>query len=199
MPANDQHNQGDFMDDFLHNLRSGKLKQTDRNRRDFNDYKGSQRRAPNERRKTDYYAKVTNENFAMIKETLDALAQSQKRMADAVAERNQTQGRIADALESIARLMVDQGEKAESAFHPPEDDRTMYEEGWEVSHHIDGELEKTEETDHTDLMDIISNMRKQGDSWEKIARHFDEQDIPTVSGKGKWRGPAIKKYWMANA
>jgi hypothetical protein len=24
---------------------------------------------------------------------------------------------------------------------------------------------------------------------------MDEQHIPTVSGKGKWRGPAVKKFW----
>ena len=189
------------MDDFLHNLRSGKLKQTDRNRRDFTDYKGAQRRVPNERRKTDYYAKVTNENFTMIKETLDALAQYQKRMADAVIERNKTQGRIADALEAIARLMGHQEKKAAPDVQPSEIEPTTNEKGWEALPYVDDEMEEEEvdETDHVDLMNTISNMRDQGDSWEKIARHFDEQNIPTISGKGKWRGPAIKKYWMTNA
>jgi hypothetical protein len=42
-------------------------------------------------------------------------------------------------------------------------------------------------------------MRAEGDSWEKIARRMDEQGIPTVSGKGKWRGPAIKKVWDAHS
>ena len=93
------------MDDFLHNLRSGKLKHPDRGRRDYTDYKGPQRRAGNERRKPDYYAKVTGENFALVKDSLDALADHQKRIADAMAARKKTDARIADALETIAAML----------------------------------------------------------------------------------------------
>ena len=41
------------MDDFLHNLRSGKLKQSDRSNRSYGDsqYKGGQRRNAMDRRK----------------------------------------------------------------------------------------------------------------------------------------------------
>jgi hypothetical protein len=45
------------------------------------------------------------------------------------------------------------------------------------------------------LLDTIETMRNEGDSWEKIARHFEDQGIRTVSGKGKWRGTAVKKFW----
>ena len=74
------------MDDFLHNLRSGKLKQQDRGRRDYGDYKGPQRRVSSDRRRTDYYAKVTSENFALVKDTIDGLARQQKRIADALTD-----------------------------------------------------------------------------------------------------------------
>jgi hypothetical protein len=193
------------MDDFLHNLRSGKLKQADRGRRDYTDYKGPQRRASNERRRTDYYAKVTNENFALIKETLDVLADSQKRIVDVLVERKKTEARIAGALETIATLIArhlgveevipehktaavveDEGGMdvpiltAEPADNRPDDEDISAE-------------------DQPDLIEIIASMRDEGDSWEKIARYFDEQEIPTLSGKGKWRGPAIKKFWEASA
>ncbi len=192
------------MDDFLHNLRSGKLKQGDQNRRNFNDYKNSQRRVTNERRKTDYYAKVTNENFSMIKQTLDTLADYQKRMADAVAERNKTQSRIADALETIVRLMDREPEEAQaqSTVQAEMPERIQSEEKWDAAPGMDGKSEQgngEKEAENAELIDIISTMRNQGNSWEKIARHFDEQQIPTVSGKGKWRGPAIKKIWTAHA
>ena len=49
------------------------------------------------------------------------------------------------------------------------------------------------------ILDLIAAMRASGNSWEKIARHMDKKSIPTVSGKGKWRGPAVKKFWDANA
>jgi hypothetical protein len=193
------------MDDFLHNLRSGKLKQADRGRRDYTDYKGPQRRASNERRRTDYYAKVTNENFALIKETLDVLADSQKRIVDVLVERKKTEARIAGALETIATTIArhlgveevipehktaavveDEGGMdvpiltAEPADNRPDDEDISAE-------------------DQPDLIEIIASMRDEGDSWEKIARYFDEQKIPTLSGKGKWRGPAIKKFWEASA
>ena len=93
------------MDDFLHNLRSGKLKQPERGRRDYTDYKGPQRRAGNERRRTDYYAKVTGENFALVKEALENLAEQQARIANALAARSGAEARIADALESIAMMI----------------------------------------------------------------------------------------------
>ena len=187
------------MDDFLHNLRSGKLKQSDRGRRDYADYKGPQRRVTNDRRKTDYYAKVTNENFALIKETLDALAVSQKRIADAMEERKKAEFRIADSLESIVRMMrrdLD-GEGTVPQLdnmRKPNDDESV-----DASFDRQSSVENVGSDNDPDPLGIIASMRDKGDSWEKIARFFDEQNIPTVSGKGKWRGPAVKKYWLANA
>lgn len=195
------------MDDFLHNLRSGKLKQADRGRRDYSDYKGPQRRVNNDRRKTDYYAKVTNENFALIKETLDALSDSQKRIAEAMVERGKAETRIAEALENIAKMMKGQHPEAENAISQPdeasnnmESEAGPYPSGATTdSSEFHPDSEDTHLKGQPDLIGTISTMRDQGDSWEKIARHFDEQNIPTVSGKGKWRGPAIKKYWLTNA
>ena len=194
------------MDDFLHNLRSGKLKQTDRGRRDYSDYKGPQRRVNSDRRKTDYYAKVTNENFALIKETLDALSVSQKRIADAMAERGKTEARIAGALENIAKMMEGRHLETEEAISQPDETSNMESEApphpsemATESSAIDVDDEGAGAESQPDLISIISTMRDQGTSWEKIARYVDEQNIPTVSGKGKWRGPAIKKYWLTNA
>lgn len=200
------------MDDFLHNLRSGKLKQPDRGRRDYSDYKGPQRRVSNERRRpgTDYYAKVTNENFALIKETLDKLAGNQNRIADAMVSREKTEARIADALESIVAMMGHRSNGAGILTQPDPMDDT------ETAEDIKGHIAPTEaavkppvaSTDNngklsaenkTELMEIIAAMRNDGNSWEKIARHFDDRKIATVSGKGKWRGPAIKKFWEVNS
>jgi iron-sulfur cluster repair protein YtfE (RIC family) len=193
------------MDDFLHNLRSGKLKQTDRGRRDYTDYKGPQRRASNERRRTDYYTKVTNENFALIKETLDVLVDCQKRVADVMVEREKTEARIAGALETIATL-IGRHLGVEDVISQPKIADDVKDEGGVDSLIIAAEPvgnraddEEISAEDQPDLIEIIATMRDAGDSWEKIARHFDEQKIPTISGKGKWRGPAVKKFWDASA
>lgn len=197
------------MDDFLHNLRSGKLKQPDRGRRDYSDYKGPQRRTSNERRRTDYYAKVTGENFALVKDSLQNLAEQQKRIADALGARTDAESRIADALESIAAMLerhvgtadalaVKQtsagsepgGKASRTADSAPTSDSS---EDW----HITGK--KLTDGDRPKLMQNIASMRDAGQSWEKIARQMIEQAVPTVSGKGIWRGPAVKKFWDAHA
>jgi len=172
------------MDDFLHNLRSGKLKQSDRGRRDFADYKGPQRRVGNDRRRTDYYTKVTGENFALVKEALDTLAEQQKR--------------IADALETIvASLLPAQGAElqessgaavAEASTTPVQTDDDWRSRG-----------PKLAEEDWPRLIQLIATMRDDGQSWEKIARKLVDMCVPTVSGKGSWRGTAVKKFWEANA
>jgi hypothetical protein len=181
------------MDDFLHNLRSGKLKQPDRGRRDYQDYKGPQRRVGNDRRRTDYYAKVTNEHFMLIKESLNALSENQKRIADAVTAKQQTEARIADALEAIAASLSAAGSRQPvdpAPQDPPSSDAppATVTPAATRSSKLDG-------GDKDYLLNTIAAMRADGDSWEKIARHMDSQDVPTVSGKGKWRGAAIKKFW----
>ena len=181
------------MDDFLHNLRSGKLKQADRGRREFTDYKGPQRRVGNERRRTDYYAKVTAENFQLVKESLDVLAENQRRIADAMAAGRQNSARIADALEAIATMLGRHWgyeEMLDKRHQPAPTGNETVED--------DSAADGSDDSAPT-LMDQIAAMRADGDSWEKIARHLDEQKIPTVSGKGKWRGVAVKKFWDANA
>ena len=197
------------MDDFLHNLRSGKLKQPDRGRRDYTDYKGPQRRAGNERRKPDYYAKVTSENFALVKDSLDVLADQQKRIAEAMAARKKTDARIADALETIAAMMGRHlGYENDLPRHSEAMEGEPYEDAGDILvpdqvvdqfADIGTGNQKISDEDKPKLLNIIAAMRDEGDSWEKIARHMDDQNIPTVSGKGKWRGPAIKKFWNANA
>lgn len=196
------------MDDFLHNLRSGKLKQPDRGRRDYTDYKGPQRRVGNDRRRTDYYAKVTNENFATIKDALDILSENQKRIADATTAGIKTEARIADALEAIAVMLErrwgyadvlsDGTQAVDEQTDPDMADESVASEAVAESKTIDSDSDEEDEQAATGLLDIIEAMRTEGSSWEKIARHFDDRNIPTMSGKGKWRGPAVKKFWDAS-
>ena len=190
------------MDDFLHNLRSGKLKQPDRGRQNYQDYKGPQRRAGHERRKPDYYAKVTAENFALVKDSLDRLTENQKQIANAIAAREKTEARIADALESIALMMQrhwDAKKAPTRSGKPTAPDKVAMDSpvAVETTNHrpsIGTGNKKLSAEEKPGVLDIIATMRDKGESWEKIARHMDERNIPTVSGKGKWRGPAIKKF-----
>jgi hypothetical protein len=113
------------MDDFLHNLRSGKLKQPDRSNRHFNDpqYKGAPRRNPMDRRKRDFDTnKDSTERLGAIKEVLETLAESQKRMADAYEARTRAEERKATAMEVLAknlyRMLNPNAKDADALFAP---------------------------------------------------------------------------------
>ncbi len=182
------------MDDFLHNLRSGKLKQPDRGRRDYSDYKGPQRRAGSERRRTDYYAKVTGEHFALVKDALGSLAEQQKRIADALAARTKAESRIADALEAIAATLGTPSQTAaQVSSHAAAADHASPVDPASDDWRFSGP--KLNVQDRPRLIQLIATLRADGQSWEKIARQMTAKNVPTVSGKGNWRGTAVKKFW----
>ena len=85
------------MDDFLHNLRSGKLKQPDRSNRPYSDpqYKGGQRRNAMDRRKKELDA---FERLNAVKEALESISETQKRMAEAYEARTRAEERKARAM-----------------------------------------------------------------------------------------------------
>jgi len=186
------------MDDFLHNLGSGKLKQPDRGR-SHSDYKGPQRRVANERRRTDYYAKVTGEHFGLVKDAIESLAVQQKRIADALVANENTQARIAEALETIAARI--NGRQADKVSSPGGEPTAADVQTAASGSDLEWKASETKLTDQNrpKLMRIIAKLRDDGQSWEKIARHMIEKSIPTVSGKGTWRGAAVKKFWDTHA
>lgn len=196
------------MDDFLHNLRSGKLKQPERGRRDFTDFKGNQRRTGSERRRTDYYAKVTNENFALVKDSLALLAQRQHQISDALIAGNTIDLRIAEALEAIAVMMArhwgypdlpaQDGRPADAPLKEQAADAALAQTVDTQPESRDPGHPRLGDEDRSGMLDTIAAMRAGGESWEKIARHLEDRKCPTLSGKGKWRGPAVKKFWDAH-
>ena len=93
------------MDDFLHNLRSGKLKQGDRSNRPYGDqqFKGGQRRNNMMDRRKPHFENKDSERLSAIKEVLENLADTQKRMADAYIARTRAEERKAKAMEVLAK------------------------------------------------------------------------------------------------
>ena len=193
------------MDDFLHNLRSGKLKQSDRSNRPYSDpqYKGGQRRNSMDRRKKELDA---FERLNAVKEALESISETQKRMAEAYEARTRAEERKARAMEILAknlyRMLNPEAKDVDELFAPeplqqiapiveaapPEiPEESPAQEDAEKSQK-DNLTHKLTEEDRQRLFVIIDRMRIAGDNWEKIARHIASQGYPTVSGKGNWRG-----------
>jgi hypothetical protein len=214
------------MDDFLHNLRSGKLKQGDRSNRSYGDqqYKGGPRRNTMDRRKGHYDNKESFERLNAIKEVIEALADTQKRMAEAYQARTLAEERKAKAMEILAKSIYRianpnaSANEADELFatETPRAPVKEIEEPLEtarLSEHAEKESFEEEIPDRSvqatadepqgklssshrrKLNDLIHKMRTEGHSWENIARQISSNGYPTVSGKGKWRGAMVKNMY----
>lgn len=200
------------MDDFLHNLRSGKLKQADRGNRSYNDsqYKGSQRRNAMDRRKREM---ETFERLNAVKEVLDNIAETQQRMAVAYETRTQAEVRKARALEVLAqniyRMANPDAKDVEALFasepaaellpSPPkkvvDDASTPPNDASTPPNKDDQKPAKLSNKDREVLFGQILQLRNEGQSWEKIARHIADQGYPTSTGRGIWRGITAKNLY----
>ncbi len=203
------------MDDFLHNLRSGKLKQQDRGR-SYNDpqYKGGPRRnVHQDRRKKEVEA---FERLNAVKEVLEVISGTQKRMAEAYEARTLAENRKARAMEVLAKniyLMLNPNAKDVDALFDPEPAMAQITESTDKSDiQQDKKIEsaslddtpkavsddgpkKLTDTQRQELYELIGQMRDEGHKWEQIARHIASQGYPTVSGKGTWRGAMAKNLY----
>ncbi len=187
------------MDDFLHNLRSGNLKQADRNRRQYGDqqYKGPQRRTGAERRKRDQENGLQTEALNAIKELLKSILENQKRMSEVLDERNRAEERKAVALEMIAeRLSRMPSEKApESAAANAT--KVRVDNKATVKRTVPLAIQtKNPKNGIDDAGIIICRLRDEGVSYAKIADTLEAKGIPTVSGKGRWRGQSVQRLYL---
>ncbi len=47
--------------------------------------------------------------------------------------------------------------------------------------------------DKDDILNIISDMRREGSTYNEIASHLDSLNLPTFSGRGKWHAQTIHR------
>ena len=185
------------MDDFLHNLRSGNLKQPDRNRRQYGDsqYKGPQRRNGAERRKRDLENGFQTETLATIKDLLRNIYENQKRMVKVMDERNKAEERKTRALEQIV-------EHLDKISHEKKLDTTKT--NLQMAKRDDAQMKKSTpvvlQTKASSKIDgagsMICQLRSKGFSYAKIADILEAEGIPTVSGKGRWRGQSVQRLYL---
>jgi hypothetical protein len=201
------------MDDFLHNLRTGKNKPFDRNRKQFdnNGYKNPDRQGPNDNRRKDAFQRTPPvDHFPAIKILLGDITEGQRRLADIYERRATAEERIASALERIASSFFDKNPVAPAA--EPEknigpDTRIIpatvkpafisQPVRQDVSSGI-GNTEGAADAIKTGMgresvLEMIGALRKEQMSFEKIARMLEAHGIPTFSGKGAWHSQTVSK------
>ena len=198
------------MDDFLHNLRTGKNKPYDRNRKQFdnNGYKNPERQGVNDnRRKEPFQRPSAVDPFPAIKTILCDISEGQRRLTEIFERRVTAEERMASALEIIASGFLNKNaEFIPTSSHPQiASDSPILPEIIEpesvfqpetASLTASGEIYDNDDTagsERKGIVDMIIAMRKEQMSYEKIARTLESQGIPTFSGKGAWHSQTVSK------
>ena len=183
------------MNDFLHSLRTGKDKRYDRTRRGNENtaFRAGDRHNNLEKKKHANFTKGNAAENAYL--TIAKLLPPVKNLLETIVSDNKEfigiEERKAAAMETIAFYLKKfaGAENDESEFvnltKETEDipkDMAISEMMEEIPAPIDATPE-----------DMIRDMREQGFSYDNIARQLDMKNIPTPSGRGKWRGQAVSK------
>ncbi|MCG6910138.1 MAG: hypothetical protein LJE94_08460 [Deltaproteobacteria bacterium] len=171
--------------------------------------KGTYRSQQNEQ--TQAYAAI-NKLLPTIKSLLESLTEDRKKLIEAEERKAEAMETIASflkqlagstgsdvpALESIESIC--EGDRCEAAPEEAAREQAVgIREPSDPSRLSEGEnaavatTEGAEGNQRDDLVSMIKGLRNQGFSYEKIARHLEENNIPTISGRGRWRGQAVSK------
>jgi ribosomal protein L9 len=189
------------MNDFFNNYRSGKDKRFERTRRPYgiNQFNGSERRTVNDKKRTipgktsmsPSLSNLIEETIPGIKNLLETINESQKRLAAAKEEVAEAEKRKADALESIASYLK---QMVNPVISPPaEEIGSEFSCVSEVTSLKTISAADATPVDRQKVIEIIQELRAKEMSYEKIAQQLESQGLPTFSGKGKWRGQTVHR------
>lgn len=183
------------MNDFLHSLRTGKDKRYDRTRKgnDNMPYRPGDRHNSMDKRKRGSYTKNNVAENAYL--TIAKLLPPVKTLLETIVADKKDflaiEERKTEAMEAIALYL----QKLSGAGSGIKDPIVTQNETAENSANIgfsDNVDEAPSQVEMTPA-EMIRDMRAQGFSYDKIARQLDMDNIPTPSGRGKWRGQAVSK------
>ncbi|MEE8397913.1 MAG: hypothetical protein V3S89_02830 [Desulfobacterales bacterium] len=175
------------MDDFLYNVRTGNQKRTDGNHRQQSNYnnRGYDRQRGREGRNGYTQRGAHQDQWPLIKKTLEEISENQKRIAVADERRAKAAERQAKALENISICLghvpaVDIADVETAPVSSPENEQPET-----------APVEESAKTEREKVMDMILEMRKERVSYVKIAARLSAMGIPTFSGRGQWRGHTV--------
>jgi len=181
------------MSDFLHNLRTGNIKRFDRPRKNYDNpqYRHGHDRQHNKDRKGHYHKKAhTGEQLQEIKKYIEGMAKT-------IEENFKVQERAASALERIAAVLEHSTSMGPGGARPSRQPLTAAQPVPEAN--TAGPAAAAPVETKEALLAMIRDLRNAGATFEKIAGELEQRQVPTVSGRGKWRGPAVSKLLKENS
>lgn len=151
-----------------------------------------------------------DDTMTTIKDTLQAILANQE-TALAVAERKAiAEERKADAFEFIAqhigslvgenfvsgtesRRAADRDETPVAMDMAGDSEKSFAEDTERILSSVRTEPKQASTMDKDDILNIIAAMRREGSTYNEIATHLDELNLPTFSGRGKWHAQTIHR------
>ena len=191
------------MNEFLHQLRQSKDKHFDRNRRPHQNpqYRDQDRRGPKDYRKPSYNrntqdtASALEPTLSSIQSVLKEIQDSLKNLAAIEKRRVETEERKTDVLEKIAERLLGFTEAVVSTQAEKTGDQPVQLEQDPAPVETAPADEEPADAHFTreDILEKITGFRREGMSFERISRELEAAGIPTLSGKGRWRGQTVHK------
>lgn len=188
------------MNDFLQSLRNGTLKRQDRPRKQYDNHqqhRNADRGGNRDKRNGPMRKSYPSHDLGELKKQLQTLNDNMELSRIA-------QERTAEAMERIARSLqaLAPGRPDRHAPPPAEDSvpasKTPVEAPATPRKAMEGHSESpTDGDDRPAAAAIIGSLRKDGLSFEAIAEQLNEQAIPTLSGRGKWRAQNVSRAFNA--
>ena len=183
------------MNDFLQSLRNGNIKRQDRHRKHYDkpQYRNSDRNGNRDKRNASPRKSFHGADMGDIKKLLQQLN-------DNVELSRIAQERTAEAMERIAVSL--------QALAPGSEERTAPSATGDQpsvaastpsagSPDVPGEPAPAEKNAPPEPASIIESLRNEGCTFEDIAAQLNEREIPTMSGRGKWRAQNVSRVFNA--
>ena len=188
-------------DNFLHNLRNQGNKRFDRNRnKQFdNQFRPNDRFAGRDRKGSPQRKPPDADQLTAIKRLLDGVLEQQRRLVDCGERAAKAAERQAEAIEQIARHF-ESVNKIDALPAPEFSDAASapLAAASEPVASAPAEIQKGAPADaepRQTAKALILAQRALGQSFEQIAEQLNVMDIPTVSGKGRWRAQSVSRLY----
>ncbi len=182
------------MDNFLYNIRnnSNNNNRFDRNRKGYDGNRNYEKHN-NRDKKTGNYRKngAGSDQLPAIKKLIEDFLTDYKHGLELEERIAKAEERKADAIEKIADMLVT---KARPNMPFPAEELPEEKPAEELPAEKLAEKlpeDKPVEYNREKINKLISDMRRDGLSYEKIALNLEESGVPTLSGRGKWRGQTV--------
>ncbi|MGM0418239.1 MAG: hypothetical protein ACQEQS_05915 [Thermodesulfobacteriota bacterium] len=184
------------MNEFLKNLRSqqqDKFAGSYRSHTDKSNYPHPERRAGGDRRghssskgniNLDQLTKKVTELVPELKNLMQGITDTADRMADIMERYVAVEEKRNDIFESMEKSIQNMGVQNTASENNNENDVR------------EQKTKKIPKEEKNRIMDLIISMRDKGSTYDQIAEHLGEENIPTFSNKGHWHAQTIHRLYQ---